>query len=62
MAVVLRGFPSAEYVNVRLNENPCAALLIEKNLTFLNWKLIPLEKNCLRHQRLFIYIRIFNLS
>jgi len=27
---VLRGLPSAAYPNVRLNENPCAALLIEK--------------------------------
>jgi hypothetical protein len=30
MSVVLRGFPSAEYHLVRLNENPCAALLIKK--------------------------------
>ena len=30
MSGVLRGLPSAAYPNVRLNENPCAALLIEK--------------------------------
>jgi len=30
MSGVLRGFPSAAYLNVRLDANPCAALLIEK--------------------------------
>jgi hypothetical protein len=30
MSGVLLGFPSATYIIVRLNENPRAALLIEK--------------------------------
>lgn len=42
MGSVLLGFQSAAHVNVRLNKNPCAALLIEKNISFLNWKHIYL--------------------
>jgi len=34
MSGVLRGFSSAAYVNVRLNKNPCAALLIGKTSYF----------------------------
>ncbi len=46
MSGVLRGFAPAAYEkavcgvpSVRLNENPCAALLIKKNSSFMNWKL-----------------------
>jgi hypothetical protein len=31
LGFVLRRFPAAAYLNVRLTENPCAALPIEKN-------------------------------
>jgi len=34
MSGVLRGFLSAAYCDVRLNKNPCVALLIEKNSHF----------------------------
>jgi hypothetical protein len=39
MSGVLPGFPSAAYSKVRLNENPCAALLIKKNGHFFDRKL-----------------------
>jgi hypothetical protein len=35
MSGVLPGFPPAAYSKVRLNENPCAALLIKKIAHFL---------------------------
>ena len=45
MSGVLRGFLSAAYYNVRLNKNPCVALLIEKKISFLNWKVAVFKIN-----------------
>jgi len=56
---VLRVFSFAAYQIVRLNENPCAALPIEKNSSFMDWKLNSKFKfRAFKLYKSFLYARV----